>query len=172
MHTRAGASGRGLPADPTIPRTRRGTNPPRGALGKRYQRPRISEPGGRPVGTVLCLLQSLGRAFDPRRTGADARNGRTSLARSHGPAGLLRDLDRAPRFRRHLLSIRRFCRRPSEFSEDHRTLRSGAPCRFRQPVRRGSPRRSGDYRRPRIVGARESGRFFAPSPTPSRQAML
>src|SRR6516165_3178251 len=32
---RAGAGGRGLPADPTIPRTHRGANPPRGALGKR-----------------------------------------------------------------------------------------------------------------------------------------
>ena len=50
--------------------------------------------------------------LDPLRTRTDARNGRAFPARSHGPAGLPRGLDRAPHFRRHLLLFRRLCRRP------------------------------------------------------------
>src|SRR6516165_5243433 len=42
---RADAGGRGLPTDPTIPRTRRGANPSLGAVGKRCARTRIGEPG-------------------------------------------------------------------------------------------------------------------------------
>src|SRR6516225_8068507 len=49
-----------------------------------------------------------GGHLTPRRSGTDARNGGTFPARSHGPAGLSRELDRAPRFWLHLLSIRRF----------------------------------------------------------------
>ena len=49
--------------------------------------------------------------------------------------------------------------------------------RFRQPVRPGSPRHSGDFRRRHVVGARADRRGFArlptaPSPMPSRQRML
>jgi predicted ATPase len=49
-------------------------------------RPRIGEPSGRRLGTVLRVLRSLGRAPDARRTRANARNRRAFPARSHGPA--------------------------------------------------------------------------------------
>ena len=75
-------------------------------------RPRIGEPGGRRLGTVLRLLRSLGGASEPLRARTDARNGRAFPARSHGPAGLSRGPGRTPHYRRHLLSFRRLFRRP------------------------------------------------------------
>src|SRR6516165_7305683 len=98
---RAGAGGRGLPADPTIPRSHRGANPPRGALGKRCgeERRRVTPAPPSPPDQPrqrADLGQGVSGAGDQRGLCARPRIGEPDGRLVGAVLRLLWSLDRAP----------------------------------------------------------------------------